>query len=281
MVRISLLCSKSFFIPRLLLIFFHAGLTKDVILRPSSGEEGNKSPVPKPGEDKKRKVALQSEDPKPKPRRVRRKILALTMDSIQKLRDGEEEEEENASALTVRPRTTVKINPRIEEAPEKKSGKDLELPEVEVVSRTTIAIPDGAGSETPKVDQSIPSDLLGVMTVGHSPSLPAFSEEALREALELKAPDISRGSGVGDPFRDCFTGVDDASDLSDASILLEEAQRLLSRVRIYCVDLRQTCAVFRQANLCFPLLCRPLSSFELTSASLKPSSKRSRRRRML
>ncbi|XP_070045411.1 kinesin-like protein KIN-14N [Nicotiana tomentosiformis] len=65
------------------------------------------------------------------------------------------------------------------------------------------------------------------MIVGHPSSLPAFSEEALREAQDLKAPYI--GGGVGHPFRDCFTGVDDASDLSDASILLEEAQRLLSR----------------------------------------------------
>ncbi|XP_070049518.1 uncharacterized protein [Nicotiana tomentosiformis] len=153
------------------------------------------------------------------------------MDSVQKLRDEEEEEEEHASALTVRPRTDVKIKPRIEEAPEKKSGGDPhpELPEVEVVSRTTTATPDRAGSETPKVDQSIPSDLLGVMTVGHSPSLPAFSEEALREARELKAPDIGGGSSIGDPFQDFFAGVDDASDLSDAYIFLEEAQRLLSR----------------------------------------------------
>ncbi|XP_070055226.1 uncharacterized protein [Nicotiana tomentosiformis] len=54
------------------------------------------------------------------------------------------------------------------------------------------------------------------------------SLEALREARELKTPDIGGGFSLGDPFRDCFTGVDDASDISDASILLEEAQRLLS-----------------------------------------------------
>ncbi|XP_070042811.1 uncharacterized protein [Nicotiana tomentosiformis] len=115
------------------------GLIKDAILRPSSGEEETKSPVPKPGEDKKRKTASQSEDPKPKPRRVRRKVIALTMDSIQKLRNEEEKEEENASALTVRPRkavevtktseltTTAKMKPRVEEASKKKSGDDPEL----------------------------------------------------------------------------------------------------------------------------------------------------------
>ncbi|XP_070046400.1 kinesin-like protein KIN-14N [Nicotiana tomentosiformis] len=67
------------------------------------------------------------------------------------------------------------------------------------------------------------------MTTGHLPSLPTFYEEALREARELKTPDIGGGSSVGDPFQDCFTGVDDASDISDTSILLEEAQRLLSQ----------------------------------------------------
>ncbi|XP_070057217.1 uncharacterized protein [Nicotiana tomentosiformis] len=67
------------------------------------------------------------------------------------------------------------------------------------------------------------------MTAGHLPSLLTFSEDALREARDLKTPDIGGGSSAGDPFHDCFTGVDDASDISDASILLEEAQRLLSR----------------------------------------------------
>ncbi|XP_070050943.1 uncharacterized protein [Nicotiana tomentosiformis] len=216
-------------------------LTKDAILRPSSGEEITKSLVPKPREDKKRKTASQSEDPKPKHRRVRRKVIALTMDSVQKLRDEEEEEEENASALTVRsrkavevtkpsePMATAKIKPRVEEASKRKSGEDPELPEVDIVSRPTVTTPDRAGSETPKIDQSIPSNLLETMTAGHFPSLPTFFEEALREARELKTPDIGRGSSVGDPFRDCFTRVDDASDISDASILLEEAQRLFSR----------------------------------------------------
>ncbi|XP_070050226.1 uncharacterized protein [Nicotiana tomentosiformis] len=67
------------------------------------------------------------------------------------------------------------------------------------------------------------------MTAGHSPSLPTFFEEALKEARELKTPDMGGGSSVGDPFRDCFTGVDDASDIGDTSLLLEEAQRFITR----------------------------------------------------
>ncbi|XP_070035092.1 uncharacterized protein [Nicotiana tomentosiformis] len=45
-------------------------VTKDAILRPSSGEEGTKSPVPEPGKDKKRKAVSRSEDPKHKTRRA-------------------------------------------------------------------------------------------------------------------------------------------------------------------------------------------------------------------
>ncbi|XP_070034777.1 uncharacterized protein [Nicotiana tomentosiformis] len=216
-------------------------LTKDVALRSPSGEKETKSPISKPGEYKKRKTTSQSEDSKSKLRRVRRKVTALIMDVVQKLRDEEKEEEVNASALTVLPRKAVevtkpyeptaaaKIKPRVEEASKKKSGEGPELSEVEIVSRSSAATPDGAGSETPKIDQSIPSDLLGTMTAGRLPSLPTFSEEALREARELKTPDIGGGSNIGEPFQDYFTGVDDASDISDASILLEEAQRLLSQ----------------------------------------------------
>ncbi|XP_070052921.1 uncharacterized protein [Nicotiana tomentosiformis] len=78
------------------------------------------------------------------------------------------------------------------------------------------------------------------MIVGHLPSLPTFSEEALKEARELKTPDMGGGSSVGDPFWDCFTGVDEASEISDASLLLEEAQRFISRaISRFRVDLSQ------------------------------------------
>ncbi|XP_070052694.1 uncharacterized protein [Nicotiana tomentosiformis] len=82
-------------------------VTKDAVLRPPSGEERTKSPVPKPGKDKKRKAASQSKEPKPKIRRVKRKAIALLMDSVQRLR--EEEEEENASALVVRSAKAIEI----------------------------------------------------------------------------------------------------------------------------------------------------------------------------
>nr|XP_009763102.1 PREDICTED: uncharacterized protein LOC104215055 [Nicotiana sylvestris] len=65
--------------------------------------------------------------------------------------------------------------------------------------------------------------------MGYSPSLPTFSKESMNEARALRMPDPSRVLGKEDPFRDCFTGVDDSADLNNASTLFEEAHRLFSR----------------------------------------------------
>ncbi|XP_070048210.1 protein WEAK CHLOROPLAST MOVEMENT UNDER BLUE LIGHT-like 3 [Nicotiana tomentosiformis] len=193
------------------------GVTRDAILRPSSGDEGNKSLVLEQGKEKKRRASSRPEDPKPKTRKVRRKIIALSIDSVQRLR--EEEEEDSSSALVVRPMKAV---------------------EVARAAEPMAAVPVGVGSEDLSLDRSTLSDLLGAMEMSHSPSLPSFSEEALKEARELKTPDIGAGSSAADPFKDCFTGVDDSSDIGDASLLLEEAQRFITRtIGRFRVDLSQ------------------------------------------
>ncbi|XP_070045487.1 uncharacterized protein [Nicotiana tomentosiformis] len=163
------------------------GVTKDAILRPSSGEEGTKSLVPRPGKHRKRKITSQSEDPKPKTRRVKKKAIALTMDSVQRLRKEEEEEEEKEE--------------------EEEEEEDLALvvryaKAIDVVrpSEPMTATPDGADSDSPNVNQCISSDLSRDHDSG--PSLPTFFEEALREARELKTPNMGGGSSIGDPFRD-------------------------------------------------------------------------------
>ncbi|XP_070050875.1 uncharacterized protein [Nicotiana tomentosiformis] len=197
------------------------GVTKDAALRPSSGEERTKSPVPQPGKDKKRKASSRLEDPKPKTQRVRRKAIALSIDSVQRLREEEEEEEDedNALALVIRYAKAI---------------------EVARAPKPMAAVPVRVGLEVPSLDRSNPSDLLGAMMMGHSPSLPTFSKEALKEARELKTPDIGGGSSVGDPFRDFFTGVDDASNIGDASLLLEEAECFITRaINRFRVDLSQ------------------------------------------
>ncbi|XP_075108231.1 uncharacterized protein LOC107761873 isoform X1 [Nicotiana tabacum] len=233
--KVLLLVSfEALFVLHSLPISFYAGVTKDAALRPSSGEEGNESPVPKSGKDKKCKAASRLEGPKPKTRRVRRKAIALLIDSVQRLREeeeGEEEEEEEGGSSALVSRSARAID--VTEAPEPMA-----------------VVPVGVDSGIPSLDRNAPSNLLGTMTVVYSPSLPTFSEEELKEARELKTPDVGKGSSAGDPFRDCFTIVGDASDIGDAFLLLEEAQRFITRVTIllYLVSL-----FFSEFDLCsFP-----------------------------
>ncbi|XP_019260796.1 PREDICTED: uncharacterized protein LOC109238774 [Nicotiana attenuata] len=65
------------------------------------------------------------------------------------------------------------------------------------------------------------------MTAGHSSSFPAFSEKAIRDALNLKTSELGGVPSENDPFQVCFAGVDEA-DPADASSIFEEAQRLCS-----------------------------------------------------
>ncbi|XP_070046728.1 uncharacterized protein [Nicotiana tomentosiformis] len=160
------------------------GVTRDAVLRPSSGDEGNKSPVLEQGNEKKRRASSRPDDPKPKTQKVRRKIIALLIDSVQRLRE-EEEKEDSSSALVVR---------------------STEVVEVARAAEPMVAVPIGVGSEDLSLDRSTPSDLLGAMAMGHSPSLLSFSEEALKEARELKTPDIGAGSEEAQRFITRATG---------------------------------------------------------------------------
>ncbi|XP_070054374.1 uncharacterized protein [Nicotiana tomentosiformis] len=105
-------------------------VTKDAALRPSSGEEGTKSPVPKSGKNKKSKAASRSEGPIRKTRWVRRKAISLLIDSVQRLREEEEEEEEEeeggALALVTRSARVIEVT----EAPEPMAACEVELQKV-------------------------------------------------------------------------------------------------------------------------------------------------------
>ncbi|XP_075101846.1 uncharacterized protein LOC142177273 [Nicotiana tabacum] len=77
--------------------FFGIGLGKYVVLRPPSGEEETSASVPKPAKDNKIKRDSTSEDPKHKTRiahKPRKNTIHLTEESIRRLRDEDEEEEE-------------------------------------------------------------------------------------------------------------------------------------------------------------------------------------------
>lgn len=78
-------------------------------------------------------------------------------------------------------------------------------------------------------EQSASGDLPGAVTMGHSPSFPAYSKEAIRDARSLRMPDLGGVPSEDEPFYGCFAGVNDAGPI-DSSSTFEEAQRLFSKV---------------------------------------------------
>ncbi|XP_070018072.1 kinesin-like protein KIN-14N [Nicotiana sylvestris] len=194
------------------LILIHAGIGDVSEMSPAPPGKEIESPIPKSGKDNKRKRVSKPEDPQDKrasTRRRRRNLIPVDIDLVHQLNDEEEDEGED-SALVARARKPVEVAkpsetetlPRDEKASKKDTGKTPESLEVEIVPR---------------------------LSTSHSPSPPAYSEEAIREARALQMPDLGGVPNEEDPFRNCFTGVDDAIDLSDASTLFEEAQCLLSQ----------------------------------------------------
>nr|XP_016461755.1 PREDICTED: uveal autoantigen with coiled-coil domains and ankyrin repeats-like [Nicotiana tabacum] len=175
-----------------------------------------KSSVPKSGKDNKKKMASKPENPQDKKTptlRLRKKLIHVDLDSTHLFLDDEENESEEL-ALVTRTRKRIEVTksskpetlPRGEETPKKDSSKAPESPEIESAS----------------------SEELKAVTIGHSNSLPSYYDEAIKDARALRTPDPSKVLEE-DPFQDCFTRVEDAADLNDASTLFEEAHRLLSR----------------------------------------------------
>ncbi|XP_070029524.1 uncharacterized protein [Nicotiana sylvestris] len=148
----------------------------------------------------------------------------------------DEEDEGEESILVPRTRKLVEAAKSSEPetlppdggTPKKDSGKALESPEIEIIPPPSISTSDGASAERAEANQSAPSEELGVVTMGHSPSLPYYSEEAIKDARAMEMPDPSKVLEE-DPFWDFFTTVDDTVDLNDASTFFEEAQRLFSQ----------------------------------------------------
>ncbi|XP_070031820.1 uncharacterized protein [Nicotiana tomentosiformis] len=86
------------------------GLGKDAVLGPPSGEEEASTFVPKSVKDNKRKRTSTSEDPKSKTRTTRKpskNIIPLTEESVNCLRDKDEEEEDNVSVLVALVKKTI------------------------------------------------------------------------------------------------------------------------------------------------------------------------------
>ncbi|XP_019262452.1 PREDICTED: uncharacterized protein LOC109240277 [Nicotiana attenuata] len=227
-------------------------------MRPAPPGEETESPITKSGKDNKRKRASESKDSQEErapTRKLRRKLIHVYVDSPLQLLDDEQNEGQE-SALVHRTRKPVKAAkpseletfPRREGTSKKDSGKALESPEVEIIPPPSTSTPEGTSTENPEAKQSAPSEELGAVTIGYSPSLPSYSKEAIKDDRALRMPN-PRKVLEEDPFQDCFTGVDDVADLNDASTLFEEAHRLFSQAIIkFRSELSQCEAELRKSS---------------------------------
>ncbi|XP_070034853.1 uncharacterized protein [Nicotiana tomentosiformis] len=155
---------------------------KDAVLRPPSIEEEAPASIPKPVKDNKRKRASASEDPKPKTRMARKpgkNAIPLTVESVLRLRDKDEEEVGNdGSVLVARMKKTTnaakaaesmviyKAPPQAEEISEEGSGRGPESLEIEDSShrsRRTVGTSEGAGPVALRTEENAPSESLGAI----------------------------------------------------------------------------------------------------------------------
>ncbi|XP_070040711.1 uncharacterized protein [Nicotiana tomentosiformis] len=153
---------------------------KDTVLRPSSVEKEASASVPKTVKDKKRKRASASEDPIPKTRMVRKprkSTIPLTIESVLRLRDEDDKEEENdGSMLADRMKKSIdapkanesmviyKAPPRTKEISEEGSSKvpeSLEIKDASYLSQQTVGTSEGAGLEALRTEENAPSESLG------------------------------------------------------------------------------------------------------------------------
>ncbi|XP_070048022.1 uncharacterized protein [Nicotiana tomentosiformis] len=98
---------------------------------------------------------------------------------------------------------------------------------------------EGALPESLRTEENSPSDSLGAVAIEDSPTFPAFSEGAIREAQALGALELDRPHEGEDPLCDMFTGVEDAAGTSDASDLFHGVQQALNQA---VVAHRESCS---------------------------------------
>ncbi|XP_019258424.1 PREDICTED: uncharacterized protein LOC109236682 [Nicotiana attenuata] len=217
--------------------------TDIAVMSPSTGEQE----APKPAKDKKRKRVSPSDTPKPKKSKARRSkkdTAALPADVAQRLMEEEEEDEDADFELVARAKrvpeapkaaetvTIEEVQPRTEEISEGGPSKVPESSEAEDASpldEKSADLSEGAGSVALRDKKNAPSDLLGSIDVDDSLPLPTFFEGKIQEAHAMGTPNVGMAHEGEDLFHDCFTGVEDASDLGDASSIFNEAHRLLSK----------------------------------------------------
>nr|XP_033514662.1 uncharacterized protein LOC117279279 [Nicotiana tomentosiformis] len=181
------------------------GLGKDAVMRPPSGEEKILAPVPKPAKDNKRKRASTFEDPTLKTktaRKLKKNNIPLTEESVRRLRDENEEEEENdGSILVARVKKTIdapkaagsmvfhEAPSRAEGMSEKDSGKvfeSLKIDDASHRSQQMVGISEGVSPEALRTEENSPSDSLReiVLTL-HQEELSKYRTELSRREADF------------------------------------------------------------------------------------------------
>nr|XP_009608119.1 uncharacterized protein LOC104102177 [Nicotiana tomentosiformis] len=123
----------------------------------------------------------------------------------------------------------IQVEPRPEGGSREETRvKSSRIEDATQYNEPTVGTAVGAGLEAPRDAKNAPSDLLGAIEIGGSPMLPSFSEEMVQEARALKTLSIEGVHGREDPFYDYFTGVEDATGLSDLKVSRKDPGEALS-----------------------------------------------------
>ncbi|XP_070020854.1 uncharacterized protein [Nicotiana sylvestris] len=175
------------------------GLPMDVSMRPPSGDEDSPVDSPTPRQEKKRKKGCEFselEEEKPKRRVVRKSkessnARELLSDSIHRLRD-ESEEEEDASQLVAYVRGNIELpqtrgadEEAVTEASEPKRG-EADFPQAGEADKDIV-------TDAPRAEDNAPKDALGVIDLSESPS---FNDSMIHDAQRLKGHPNEGPQGV-------------------------------------------------------------------------------------
>ncbi|XP_070015757.1 uncharacterized protein [Nicotiana sylvestris] len=160
----------------------------------------------------------------------------MDIDSVHQFMDDDGDEVQGLTLVTRTRKSFEAIKPAeirfpsLEDGTLKEKGDEGPAsPNVVTASQTSGNTPKGASFEARLPEQSASGDLPEAMTAGHSLSFSAFSEDAIRDAQNLKTSELGGVPSENDLFQGCFAGVDKA-DPVDVSSIFEEAQRLCSIV---------------------------------------------------
>ncbi|XP_070054315.1 uncharacterized protein [Nicotiana tomentosiformis] len=187
------------------------GLGKDVDMRSPSGDDDifADPPTPKHNKEKKRRKASSSLSPEKKRPRKRLECKPknanareLSSDSLRRLRDESEEEEDSELVARVRsgselPQSMKVVEEAVDEASEPERVETIFLRAREVEKEIVTG--------TSRSEDNVPKEALGVIDLSGSPS---FTDSMINEAQTLNG-NLSKGvQGAADSFHNFLDGLD-------------------------------------------------------------------------